>query len=181
MTRHLIITLPIATIAVAAACATTPDPALAEDSQEAAASLADQQKRRPPPRPPSCESNDDCVDACPDGSQGCTCHETPHGKACIPTCSEDSDCPDVGEPELRCHEGVCKPPPGPPPPTKCSEQADCADACPPGSKGCVCHDTPHGKTCAPSCSEADDCPGPDGAPPATCEDGICRPPPPPPH
>jgi len=64
--------------------------------------------------PESCEDEDDCVGACPDGALGCTCHENPQGdKICVPTCTEDADCEDLDGPPvgLTCDEaqGICIP------------------------------------------------------------------------
>lgn len=81
----------------------------------------------PPPPPPvggdhpgpkPCSAEPDCDGACPPGSQGCTCHQVPHGlKLCVPTCDDASDCPKPpGGPPLGCREGICAPPFPPPPP-----------------------------------------------------------------
>ena len=64
--------------------------------------------------PESCEDEDDCIGACPDGSLGCTCNEHPQlGGICVPTCNSDADCEDLdGPPQgLTCDEnqGICIP------------------------------------------------------------------------
>ncbi|MBI5531570.1 MAG: hypothetical protein HY898_02570 [Deltaproteobacteria bacterium] len=71
-------------------------------------------------------------------------------------------------------------PPPPPRPALCSTQQDCADRCPPGSKGCSCVPAPDDKhVCAPTCASDADCPqGPVFQ--LKCHDGFCAPPPPPP-
>ena len=43
--------------------------------------------------PQACIVAADCVDACPDGSAGCTCANTPMGQLCVPTCRVAADCP----------------------------------------------------------------------------------------
>ncbi|MBW2528680.1 MAG: hypothetical protein JRI23_31185 [Deltaproteobacteria bacterium] len=143
-------------------------------------------RRGPPPGPPPCDTSEDCTDRCPPGSAGCACHQVPHGgKLCIPTCAEDADCPELpeGGPELRCVEGICTPPHPPPGPgpKPCQAEQDCEEACPPGSAGCTCHQTPGPKLCVPTCAEDEDCPAPPGGggPPMRCVDGVCAPPPPP--
>lgn len=150
--------------------------------------------RQHAPGPKMCQAESDCADACPPGSQGCTCHQVPHGpKLCLPTCAADADCPDleVG-PTLVCMAGVCAPdgPPPPPPgppggegPPLCSNQADCDDGCPEDFAGCACHQPPHGpKICVPTCSADADCPSIGEGFGLNCVDGICAPPmaPPPP-
>ena len=59
--------------------------------------------------PKSCTAEADCVGACPPGSIGCTCAATPMGKACIPTCAKDADCPMGMMGQLTCQQGVCAP------------------------------------------------------------------------
>ena len=156
----------------------------AEAGDEVAMPLSgdgDEHHRPPPPKP--CSSEADCDGACPPGSAGCTCAATPHGQACVPSCSADADCPAVPGPPLGCDEGVCRPPPPPEggqpptPPQACAADDDCAGACPPESLGCVCRETPGGDGCVPSCSDASDCPA--GGPPLDCHEGACVPPPPP--
>jgi len=73
----------------------------------------------PPPPPKPCSTTADCVDACPPGAKGCTCHVTPHDeKLCVPTCDADADCPAPPHgPPMTCLEGgICAPPHPPPPP-----------------------------------------------------------------
>jgi len=142
----------------------------------------------PPPRPPRCESSDECADLCPRGSQGCDCQPVgPNGeKICVPTCGSDADCPTPPDGiEIACRDGVCAPagpPPGGPRPKQCDGDAACADACPPGAKGCACHQTPHGdKVCAPTCGTDADCPSGEGVPPLSCRENFCVPPGPPPR
>lgn len=62
--------------------------------------------------PQSCSDLSDCVDACPDGSFGCTCATTPQGDLCVPTCTEDAHCEGLPGPgNLTCDEaeGICVP------------------------------------------------------------------------
>ena len=60
--------------------------------------------------PKTCTQNSDCVGACPMGSKGCTCATTPMGKACIPTCTVDADCPTgMNGMKLFCRMGTCAP------------------------------------------------------------------------
>jgi len=62
--------------------------------------------------PAACTEESDCVGACPDGSMGCTCHNTPMGQLCVPTCTTDADCPaGMGGRMLTCNEmqGICTP------------------------------------------------------------------------
>ena len=60
------------------------------------------------PRP--CTSDADCVGACPPGSQGCTCNQSPIGQICVPTCMTDADCPMTPRGQLRCDQnrGICR-------------------------------------------------------------------------
>jgi hypothetical protein len=57
--------------------------------------------------PKSCTSAADCTGACPSGSQGCTCNQSPNGMICVPTCTTSSDCPSGMN--LMCQGGVCVP------------------------------------------------------------------------
>jgi len=60
-------------------------------------------------------------------------------------------------------------------PKSCTTSADCAGACPPGSPGCTCANTPMGMICVPTCTTSADCPmGPNGMP-LTCKMGVCAP------
>lgn len=60
-------------------------------------------------------------------------------------------------------------------PQSCTMASDCTNACPPGSKGCTCADSPMGMICVPTCATAADCPmGPDGQT-LTCNGGVCVP------
>jgi len=59
--------------------------------------------------PQSCTVEADCVGACPPGSQGCTCNDSPMGKICVATCTTAADCPDVPNGTLTCNNGVCVP------------------------------------------------------------------------
>jgi hypothetical protein len=67
--------------------------------------------------------------------------------------------------------GMMMPPPGdggmmmPPPgdggmtgPRACTTNADCAGACPAGSRGCTCNMSPMGRICVPTCTSDADCP-----------------------
>ena len=57
----------------------------------------------------SCSAQSDCAGACPPGSQGCTCHQSPMGKVCVPTCTQASDCPVPPMGALTCQQGICVP------------------------------------------------------------------------
>lgn len=72
----------------------------------------------PPPRPAACETEQDCVSACPPGASGCTCRPLPEiDTVCVPVCTTDADCPSLpAGPPLTCHDGACAPPPPPRPP-----------------------------------------------------------------
>jgi hypothetical protein len=61
--------------------------------------------------PVSCAVQSDCevAGACP-SALGCTCTNTPNGKACIPKCSKNEDCPKPPDQTLVCSkEGLCVP------------------------------------------------------------------------
>jgi hypothetical protein len=61
-------------------------------------------------------------------------------------------------------------------PKACTSTADCAAACPPGSKGCTCADGQGGsKLCVPTCTSDADCPT--GGPAFQCDTskGTCKP------
>jgi hypothetical protein len=57
----------------------------------------------------SCTSNADCTGACPSGSKGCACSQSPSGMICVPTCTTSADCPDTQMGQLTCQGGVCVP------------------------------------------------------------------------
>jgi hypothetical protein len=65
--------------------------------------------------PPSCTTEAECrsTPPCPpDALAGCTCADTPNGKACIAKCSNDADCPTPpGGGSLHCDTamGICVP------------------------------------------------------------------------
>ncbi|MCB9549849.1 MAG: YHYH protein [Myxococcales bacterium] len=60
--------------------------------------------------PQACEEEADCVDACPTGSQGCTCFQGRMGNPrCAPTCNVAEDCPDVPDRTFACRNQVCVP------------------------------------------------------------------------
>lgn len=59
--------------------------------------------------PQSCAMESDCVDACPPGSAGCTCSDSPMGMVCVPTCTTASDCPSGGGMTFACNNGICVP------------------------------------------------------------------------
>jgi hypothetical protein len=61
--------------------------------------------------PTPCEDESDCKGECPDGALGCTCHASPMGQICVPTCDSDSDCDFGGPMNLVCNEdaGICVP------------------------------------------------------------------------
>lgn len=60
--------------------------------------------------PKTCTSPADCNGACPQGSIGCTCANSPMGMICVPTCNTTADCPmgPMGM-QLVCNNGVCTP------------------------------------------------------------------------
>ena len=47
----------------------------------------------PPGGPQACSMEQDCAQACPEATKGCTCAQTPQGQLCVPKCDVDSDCP----------------------------------------------------------------------------------------
>ncbi|MBK8257516.1 MAG: YHYH protein [Polyangiaceae bacterium] len=59
--------------------------------------------------PQSCVTESDCQGACPPGSLGCTCNDSPMGKICVPTCTTSADCPSGGGMTLQCMNGICVP------------------------------------------------------------------------
>ena len=60
--------------------------------------------------PQSCQSAADCTGACPPGSKGCTCSDSPMGKICVPTCTVAADCPTGPSGQsLQCMNGICVP------------------------------------------------------------------------
>jgi len=59
--------------------------------------------------PQSCMSAADCTGACPQGSKGCTCNDSPMGMICVPTCTTSADCPTTSMGQLTCQMGVCVP------------------------------------------------------------------------
>jgi len=66
----------------------------------------------------------------------------------------------------------------PPGPVACEENQDCLEqgACPPEAvSGCICHDTPEGSFCIPSCSTDEDCPEPPDQTLICGPDGVCVP------
>lgn len=63
-------------------------------------------------QPTACTTEADCGgSACPAAAtKGCTCGQTPNGKACIPKCSTTADCPQGGPMTLQCTaQGFCAP------------------------------------------------------------------------
>ena len=71
-----------------------------------------------PDGPVTCVTQSDCeaAQACPtDAALGCVCSESPEGgKYCIPSCNQDSDCPDNPNQVLVCdQQGICVPQNGP--------------------------------------------------------------------
>lgn len=60
--------------------------------------------------PRACTVPADCVGACPMGSRGCACANTPMGSRCIPTCAVTADCP-MAPPGMTftCRNGTCVP------------------------------------------------------------------------
>jgi hypothetical protein len=63
-------------------------------------------------------------------------------------------------------------------PPSCETEADCTDACPPGSIGCTCHTTHQGaQICIPTCTSDADCPAGMNENQLICNgNGICVPP-----
>ena len=59
--------------------------------------------------PQPCDTEADCAGACPPGSMGCTCHTSPMGDICVPTCTTAADCPDLPGMTLTCNNGACVP------------------------------------------------------------------------
>jgi len=61
--------------------------------------------------PQSCQMESECTNACPPGSMGCTCANSPMGMICVPTCQNDNDCPSGPMGQLRCETnmGICVP------------------------------------------------------------------------
>jgi hypothetical protein len=59
--------------------------------------------------PKSCTTASDCTGACPSGSLGCTCSQSPTGMICVPTCTTSADCPTGPNGALVCSNGVCVP------------------------------------------------------------------------
>ncbi len=60
--------------------------------------------------PPSCEVEADCDDACPPDAVGCTCADSPRGRACLPECDVNADCDGLAPIALFCgDEGICVP------------------------------------------------------------------------
>lgn len=136
------------------------------------------------PGPVMCQTPADCTNACPPGSMGCTCEATPLGMICVPTCQTNADCPmgPMGQ-VLVCDMGVCAPGmmgaggsgAGGMGPMACQTNADCVNACPQGSMGCACAQTPAGMLCTPTCTKNNDCPpGPMGQQ-LMCKNGLCSP------
>ena len=75
----------------------------------------------------------------------------------------------------RCVKGTAQNGGGGMGPRNCTSGADCAGACPPGSKGCGCATTPMGMMCIPTCGASSDCPaGPMGGA-LQCRNGFCVP------
>jgi hypothetical protein len=60
--------------------------------------------------PKSCTDASECAGACPQGSMGCTCAQSPMGMICVPTCQKNADCPPgpMGG-QLVCQNGTCVP------------------------------------------------------------------------
>lgn len=60
--------------------------------------------------PTTCTSDGDCSGKCPAGSTGCGCADTPQGKLCIPTCTQDSECGKTPDgTTTTCKQGYCRP------------------------------------------------------------------------
>lgn len=135
--------------------------------------------------PKPCQSDPDCVNACPPGSSGCACDSTPIGMICVPTCQMNSDCPmgPMGM-QLICVGGTCAPGMmggggaggmGQMGPVTCQMNSDCFGACTPGSLGCECASLPMGMYCTSTCTVDAHCPpGPMGSA-LTCQNGFCLP------
>ena len=125
---------------------------------------------------PTCRTDSDCV-------------VTPMGAA---TCQMGVCRPGAGDGGMMMPDGMMMPPPDgmmppadggmmPAPdgmmgPKSCNVEADCAGACPQGSKGCTCSTNPMGqKLCTPTCTMNADCPVPPMGGALTCRNGICAP------
>jgi hypothetical protein len=67
------------------------------------------------PGPRACTTEADCAGACPAGSRGCTCADSPRGRSCVPSCTTDADCPTTPLGALRCEAmlRICVPRMGP--------------------------------------------------------------------
>ncbi len=97
---------------------------------------------------------------------------------------EECDTDDAGDTDHTDGEARGKHPRGPKPPPPCETADDCAEPCADFAAGCGCVERPHNPrmACVPMCATADDCPAPpegaNDAPAMTCEDGLCKPPPP---
>jgi len=60
--------------------------------------------------PKACTTAADCTGACPAGSTGCTCGNSPQGMICIPTCTTSADCPTGPQgQQMTCNQGTCRP------------------------------------------------------------------------
>ena len=59
--------------------------------------------------PKSCTDASECAGACPPGSIGCTCAQSPMGMVCVPTCAKNADCPMGPMGQLVCQNGTCVP------------------------------------------------------------------------
>jgi hypothetical protein len=150
----------------------------------------------------ACVGDADCEGACAPNAAGCGCADTPMGTFCAATCGPNAECPEGPNGALVCQDNFCGPEGmmggggmggqgggmggqggqgggmggqgGGMGPASCNEEADCANACPPGTLGCTCSETPMGRLCVPTCVENADCPeGPNGQ--LICREGICAP------
>lgn len=63
-----------------------------------------------------CDTDNDCLDICPEYELGCACGAIPEGSYCVPACTVPTDCPapPPGSPALLCDQGACVPPFMPP-------------------------------------------------------------------
>lgn len=127
-------------------------------------------------QPKSCQRDNDCRGACPQGTRTCSCRQAPQGqqgKICVPTCQNNRDCPQ----QAQCSNGICQQGGGNQQgPKSCQSNNDCQGACSQGSKGCTCENSPNGKVCIPTCKQDSDCPK-GGPRQLRCETrrGICVP------
>ena len=101
------------TTATTGTTTTTPTTTSTSSSSTSGTTETDETRTGPggdrPERTP-CETDEDCIEACPPGSLDCVCHESPReDKVCVPTCNTDDDCPETPSDSMICDEaeGIC--------------------------------------------------------------------------